>query len=89
MGQHYLQIGYDTSAPCNDIAPLHVLYNEGRVNGWVFMHLAKLDGPRFEHPPLAAINGILTGTPDCVGDDMAERGLSTMHVWLDKYIVGC
>ena len=44
---------------------------------------------RYEHPPSGPINLIANEPPKCILD-LADQGLvTTMHVWMGNYIVGC
>lgn len=93
MGEHFFPFppaagdDYD----CNDILPFQAIYWRGKLNGFVFQHFANLPSPtsRYEYPPVAAINLIADRSPKCLLD-AADQGLvTTMHVWMDDYIVTC
>jgi hypothetical protein len=46
MGEHYFTFNYDPSASCHDSVPLQIVYWEGKLNAFVFQHIARLDGSR-------------------------------------------
>ena len=92
MGEHFFPMppaagdDYD----CNEGIPLmQVTYWRGVLNGFIFSHFADLPGNRWEKPVTSVIPLIANEPPKCLMD-FAEQGmLSTMHVWVDDYIVTC
>ncbi|XP_019646226.1 PREDICTED: uncharacterized protein LOC109486777 [Branchiostoma belcheri] len=81
MGQHYW---YNTAADmnCDDFFPVFLLYNSGRLNGFGWNINANLNSPRYESPPADALSMFFEDTPACF-DQHVQRGLSTMHIYLD------
>ena len=48
MGEHFSQLKYQFNQTCRDVLPVAVLYNEGIVVGFVWIHLVNLPGDRFD-----------------------------------------
>ena len=46
MGEHYFQLYFDLDQSCREVAPYQILYNNGKLNGFVFQHLSDVDGER-------------------------------------------
>jgi len=93
MGEHFFPMppaagdDYD----CNEGMPLmQVTYWRGVLNGFIFSHFADLPGNRWEKPSDPSAIGLIANEPPKCLLDFAEQGmLSTMHVWVDDYIVTC
>ena len=92
MGEHFFPMppAAGDDFDCSDGMPLfQVTYWRGVLNGLVFSHFANLPSSRYEHPPSSAIPLIANEPPKCMLD-LADQGLiSTMHLWVDDYIVTC
>ena len=93
MGEHFFLIppavGDDYN--CKEGHPfLQITYWNGVLNGFIFSHTTHLEGNRWEIPSSEAIDGpIAIEAPKCV-NDLADAGMiTTMHVWVDDYIVPC
>ena len=48
-------------------------------------HVAKLDGDRWEKPPLFAIKKIVDRLPTCLTNYVDNPGISTMHHYFWNY----
>jgi len=83
MGSHnfYRVEEYD-SVSCTVMRPLFALYNRaGEMLGFGFIVPGTQINPRFENPPLLAIQAILGDTPECIVDISNTIGLTSLHVY--------
>ncbi|XP_078669994.1 uncharacterized protein LOC144910589 [Branchiostoma floridae x Branchiostoma belcheri] len=82
MGRHYW---YNVSRDmdCDRFFPVFLMYNSGDLNGFGWDMNANLDSPRYEHPPAAALGLFFDEEPACL-PDLANRGLTTQHIYLDN-----
>jgi len=88
MGDHFLQFNYQPDQDCHDVLPLQLLYDDGYdgiLAGYVWQHVANLDGDRWEHPTHFAVDSIINSPPTCVNDYVDNPGLSTMHHYFWNY----
>ena len=94
MGQHYFSPPYDSTTDCNDFTPVTVIYNEGLAVGFVFNHLAPLEGHRWEFitpegfavlfPPVE-----LVPAPACLLQQVFAGGIRAMHVFFGERRSSC
>merc|ERR1711988_526474 len=54
-------------------------------SGYVWQHVANLDGDRWEHPTHFAVDSIINSPPTCVNEYVDNPGLSTMHHYFWNY----
>ncbi|XP_078587700.1 uncharacterized protein LOC144868873 [Branchiostoma floridae x Branchiostoma japonicum] len=82
MGRHYW---YNVSRDmdCDRFFPVFLMYNSGDLNGFGWNMNANLDSHRYEHPPAAALGLFFEEAPTCL-PDLANRGLTTQHIYLDS-----
>jgi len=83
MGSHnfYRVEEYDTVS-CTVMRPIFGLYNRaGEMLGFGFIVPGTVLNPRFENPPLLAIQAILGDTPECIVNISNTVGLTSMHVY--------
>ena len=82
---------YNLIQDCNEVFPLQLLYNNGDLNGFVWQHIAKLPGDKWEHPDDRAVHAIIDRQPTCVGKLVESPGLSTMHHYFydSPWFIGC
>jgi len=79
MGDHYIGYNYQASQDCSEVFPAQLLFDDGKLSGFVWQHLADLPGDKWEHPTAQAISAIIDRHPDCLDDILKYPGLSTMH----------
>jgi len=79
MGIHYLTFDYTPDQDCDTVMPFQVLYDQGRLNGFAWMHEATLPGDKWEYPDAWAVGATVDSPPTCVEDVLNSVGLSTMH----------
>lgn len=93
MGTHYYPVPQRVNDPnypaCRDMWPIQAMYNDGRLNGIVFLHYTELDGSRWETlNELAAATGLIE-TPQCMKQLLANPGMRSMHVFLRDNVANC
>lgn len=92
MGNHFFQMdpaADPDSVDCKDLFPVQLVYHLGDLNAFVWQHLTPLDGDRWEHPNALAVGAIVNNAPTCMTDMIDDPGQSTMHVYVNEYIVLC
>lgn len=89
MGVHYFTFNYNPDESCAEVVPYQLVYIDGKLNGIVFQHIAKLDSNRFESVNALAIDAIVDTPPTCLLDLSETPGVSTMHVYVGDYIIVC
>ena len=90
MGVHWLMFNYQPDQSCRESIPYQITYNlQGNLNGVVFQHMGNLDGDNFEHPTDVALTSILTDAPTCLYDLVEYPGFTSLHVYVDEYVLIC
>lgn len=88
MGVHYWANTFGVELLSNvdpdEFAPVFLLYNKGKLNGFGFAFNANLDSTRFEHPPNSVLGRFFKNEPLFFKDPTKSGILSTMHVYLDS-----
>jgi hypothetical protein len=49
MGDHYFNF-HTTDYDCTKMIPVHLMFHNGDINGFVWQHSAPIKGDRFEDP---------------------------------------
>lgn len=88
MGVHFwanidgTELNEDT--PADNFAPLFLLYNQGKLNGFGWAFNADLSSKRFEHPDQSVIGRFFNKTPKFFSDPSKVGKLSTLHIYFDS-----
>ncbi|RMZ93203.1 hypothetical protein BpHYR1_013104, partial [Brachionus plicatilis] len=84
MGVHFWadidgnELNEDTEA--ENFAPLFLLYNKGKLNGFGWAFNADLPSKRYEHPGKSVIGNFFNKTPRFFSDPNKAGTLSTLHI---------
>ncbi|GFN89438.1 hypothetical protein PoB_001594400, partial [Plakobranchus ocellatus] len=75
MGHHYW---YNTTADmdCDELLPVFLLYNGGRLNGFGFVSLADMESKYYEHPEYGIFKIFMKEVPKCL---QSKGRISTTH----------
>jgi len=79
MGQHFLPYIPDNC----DYQPFILLYNQGQLNGFVFVHYGQLSGTKWERADEDGVRDTLGKAPNCVYEIVEKPGYSGMHFYFD------
>jgi len=79
MGDHYIGFNYQPTQDCSEVFPVQLLFDDGKLSGFVWQHYANLPGDKWEHPNTQAVSAIIDRYPTCIDDFLDYPGLSTMH----------
>jgi len=82
MGNHYMRFNYKKNQDCKKVWPIQIMYKDNELNGFVWQHIGKFKGSRYEHPGGGPISLIVKDGPDCLYDYAKKGYVSTMHVWV-------
>ena len=90
MGIHYFNFDKTPDQSCDEIVPFQVVYDlQGNLNGFVFQHIAPVEGKLYEVVNKLGIDGIVYDAPDCLYERINDPGLRTMHVYVTDYHINC
>ncbi|GFN89430.1 hypothetical protein PoB_001593600 [Plakobranchus ocellatus] len=80
MGMHYW---YNTTADsnCDELLPVFLLYNGGRLNGFGFVALADIESAYYEHPEYKDFKMFMKEVPKCLE---SKGRISTTHVYMTR-----
>lgn len=88
MGVHFWadidgnQLSENTEA--DNFAPLFLLYNKGKLNGFGWAFNADLPSKRYEHPGQDVLGMFFNKIPKFFSDPNKSGKLSTLHIYLDS-----
>merc|ERR1712168_37156 len=91
MGDHFIGFNYQPDQDCFKVPPVQILYDDGKIHGFVWQHIAFLPGDKWEHPDGKAIQAIVDRPPTCLHEYVNNPGLSTMHHYFKPrpWFTGC
>jgi hypothetical protein len=87
MGVHYWA---DLSGPLSaetemdNLFPMFLLYNRGKLNGFGWAFNADLPSDRYEHPPAFSFPLFFDKVPKSLLDSTKADVISTLHIYLDS-----
>jgi len=79
MGTHYMEFNYDPDQDCDTVFPIHILYDQGVITGFVWQQNVFLPGDRWEHPDHMAVSLIVDRPPKCLDEYTNSGSASTLH----------
>jgi len=68
----------------DNFAPLFLLYNKGKLNGFGWAFNADLSSKRYEHPGQDVLSMFFNKIPKFFSDPIKSGRLSTLHIYLDS-----
>jgi charged multivesicular body protein 7 len=89
MGNHFFEYDHTPDQDCGKIFPAQLVYEDNNLKGFVWQHVADMEGDRWEKPDGLAIGAIVDRPPSCPIPLTETPGLRTMHFYLVDYTDLC
>ena len=97
MGIHYFSKDVSPEdATCQNLTPFQLLYIDGKLNGFIFQHIAQMTGKRWEIATPKALKTIMSTPAHCLlklagtrEKEFTDNKIRTMHVFLNGNIITC
>ena len=96
MGIHYFSKDVSPKdSTCQNLTPFQLLYIDGKLNGFIFQHIAQMTGKRWEIATPLALETIMSTPADCLlklagtPPKHEDNKIRTMHVFLNGNTITC
>ena len=97
MGLHYFSKDVSSKdSTCQNLTPFQLLYIDGKLNGFIFQHIAQMTGKRWERATPVGIEMIMSTPADCLlklagttPPKFEDNKIKTMHVFLNGHTTTC